>query len=364
MAAGSARTEWKAESMSGDVGAPAEAAASTADVAANVIDSFESVESTPVEVSDAPASESVEAAPVESTPETSAEVAKPELSPAAKFLEANGHKALKVDGRPNWLPIKTVEGMLGRFVEQQQSSWHEARTTLESERNTLKADLDELYSDVRGEPKAFLEKLAGADPRYRAFLEPQATPAPPSVPLAAMPDPDVQLPDGSRTYSIDGLKKLLEWNTSAVEARLLPKVDERLKPWQERDKQEQAAKAAEQATHAVRERTQKLIAEAQDWPGFKEHHNDILAALREDSAKAKAENRRPTLTLEGAYRQAVMPKMSADRNKMREELLKEINSSAASTPTVPRTGGGTPKPAIVETRDIAARVMARLENGG
>jgi DNA-binding ferritin-like protein len=83
--------------------------------------------------------------------------------------------------------------------------------------------------------------------------------------------------------------------------------------------------------------------------------------LQADTEQARAAGKRPTLSLDAAYRQAVLPKMTADRNKMREELLKEINGAAAKTPTT--THGGAEvvkKQGPADTRSIASRVIDQL----
>jgi len=63
------------------------------------------------------------------------------------------------------------------------------------------------------------------------------------------------------------------------------------------------------------------IAEAQTWPLFAEHEAEIVKALQGNDK----------LTLEGAYRQVVYPKLVADRTKMREEILKEVQKAPRST---------------------------------
>jgi type II secretory pathway component PulK len=251
--------------------------------------------------------------------------------------------------------------MIASGLKRGQDRWGTEKQTIEQERAQYRADLDEMYTDLRGEPKAFLEKLAQHDPRYRAFLETPAAPAQAVAPTAEMPAPDVTLHDGSQTYSLDGLKKLLEWNTANVEARLMPKLDERLKPWQDREKEAKAREEYEKAKSVASERARSMMAEAQNWPGFKEHEADILKALQADTEQARAAGKRPTLSLDAAYRQAVLPKMTADRNKMREELLKEINGAAAKTPTT--THGGAEvvkKQGPADTRSIASRVIDQL----
>jgi hypothetical protein len=337
-------------------------AESTADVATEVLESLESESSDVSSTVDSPEpshthtiSEPVVEAKMAETPA----VVVPPLSEEEKLLQEFGFKEhRREDGREHRIARSKVLQMIASGLKRGTEKWGAEKQTIEQERAQYRADLDEMYADLRGEPKAFLAKLAQHDPRYQAFLEPPAAPVAPVAPVGEMPDPDITLQDGSRTYSIDGLKKLLEWNTANVEARLMPKLDERLKPWQEREQAAKAREEGEKVTNAVREKTRSLIAEAQNWPGFKEHEADILKALQADTEQARAAGKRPTLSLDAAYRQAVLPKLQADRNKMREELLKEINGAAAKTPTTTHGGAeSVKKPGPADTRSIAARII-------
>jgi hypothetical protein len=69
------------------------------------------------------------------------------------------------------------------------------------------------------------------------------------------------------------------------------------------------------------QRVDLMIKEAETWPGFKENEADILKTLQADSS----------ISLERAYQKVVYPKLQTDRNKLREEVLKEINAQPRST---------------------------------
>ena len=57
--------------------------------------------------------------------------------------------------------------------------------------------------------------------------------------------------------------------------------------------------------------------------------------------------------------------LAADRNTMREELLKEVNGAARSSTAVARTGHEAPRaPGPLSTSQIAARNLDRLERSG
>lgn len=350
--------------------APDSAPSTTSEVAERVIADFEAqdTESTTLVAPD-PAKETALEAETPIEPVKAPEPAK-ELSEAAKFLIAQGHKLKKDDGRDVWLPAKTVEGMLERYAGQHKTGWDGARTQLERERDEARGYLENLKREVSGDARAYLEDLASVFPQYKQFLQPQAPAAPPAPPVSAqMPEPDLTLSDGSRTYSLDGLKTLLEWNTAQVESRLLPKVDERLKPWQER---EEKAKT-EAAQGQLRERHDQQMREAQSWPGFgqlpapgqplSDFQTEVLGELQKDTDAARAAGRRPSMTLRQAYLEVHARTLEKRANDARGVALKELNAAPKST-AVGRTGQETPRVTTgVSTRDIAERNLARLERG-
>lgn len=333
------------------------------DIAAQVVESSESPQAeTGTETAVA---SDVETATVTETPspEPKTEPTAAEISAARKFLQKLGHAETNKRGGNTYLPYLTVEKMLDKYAEEHRGTWETERTTLASQAQELQTYLDELRAGVSGDPKAFLSELANIDPRYKSFLEApaQAAPQAPAVDLSQMPDGDYQLPDGSRTFTLQGIKEqLVPWLVKSVEAGLLPKVDERLKPLTEREQQEQARAERQRVIAAVQERSHAQLTDAQTWPGFDAHKDDILKALQEDSAKAKAAGKRPSLSLEAAYRQVVIPKLIADDATKRGRLLKDINDAPKSTgisrgaetlrPTGPRS-----------TADIVRATVSKLE---
>lgn len=334
-----------AESVSSS---PAPQPSSTAAIAASVISDAEQADTSSAE------SGYVETPRVETTQTTvespPAAPTPAELSAAAKFLLKQGHKLKKDDGRDVWLPAKTVEGMLDRYVGEYRTTWDGERATLAEQAKQaeqLRSALEELRASVGGDPRAFLQELAGIDPRYQAFLPAAASAGP------DMPAPDLTLPDGSQTYSLKGLQALLEWNTARVEA----KMDERLKPITDREQQARIA-------DGLATKTRQQIEEAKTWPGFAEHEPEILKALQADTAAARAEHRAPRLSLEGAYRQVVIARLTEDNGKTRERLLKELQAAPTGT-ALPRQTADAPRTAGPRsTTEIARSVISKLESGG
>lgn len=282
-----------------------------------------------------------------------------ELSAAAKFLVSKGHKpGMREDNKSYYtrLPFPAIETMLKEYAESHSSTWTSEKTALEKARDEYKAHLDEMYADIKGDPRALVEKIAAIDPRYRALLEPPKQDQP-HVEMK-LPDPDAEW-NGAKTWSMEAFQKsVIPYIVEQAKAQAKAEAEGVLKPYKEREERDKAVSS-------LRERTQQQIAEAQSWPGWKDHEAEILKALREDSETAAKENRRPSLSLEGAYRQVVMGKMTADRQKLREELLAEINATAKTTPTV--TNGG-PAPMTpgkpLSNRDIVAKTLANLQKQG
>jgi len=333
---------------------------STADVASDVIDAFDATETTgghtetpsgdpPREQQDTPATEG---APVETPAKEPSEV-------EALLHKAGFTEPRRSDGRENRIPYSKVVKIIENGLKEGKGEFGARYQTLETEAQTLRGQIERLRAGVAGDTRQFLEEIASVDPRYRAFLEQQAAPVAPE-PVAEMPQPDIRLADGSTTYSLAGIQKLLDWK----DAQLEKKFDAKLQPLAERERQAQQRQQAEHVRQQLADQTRAQITDAQTWPGFADHEDAILKALQDDSAAAQRAGRRPMLSLEGAYRQVVIPTLAAERNKVREDVLKELNGAARST-AVPRAGSEAPRtPSGASTADIAARTLARLEGAG
>jgi len=330
---------------------------STADVASNVIDAFEQTETADsgIEVSGGtpePVAEPV--AEAQTTPEPVAP--SPEDAEIEALLGEFGFKdARKPDGREHYIPRSKVLKMIGSGLKRGQEKWTTERGVFEGQVAAMRGHLEQLRAGVAGDPKAFLSEIASIDPRYRAFLEPASQPAATRAadPDAEMPAPDLQLADGSATYSLEGLQKLLEWNTKRVESRL----EAKMKPWEDRDKQFQQA----QAQQELAQRSMAQIETAKGWPGWAEYEGDVLKRLQQDSAEAQRAGARPRMTLREAYLEVRGERLSTDHNKVREAVLAELKQ-APRGPAVSRQTVDAPRAVgPMTTQDIAARTLARLE---
>lgn len=162
----------------------------------------------------------------------------------------------------------------------------------------------------------------------------------------AKPEPDVDLGDGTFTYSKQGLEKLQEYYQSqtakALRAEFQPHIDA-IK--QQADAQKQA-RAAEDMRIRNQQTTDEAIAEAKTWEMAEENFDAIL----EESMKV--DKRHSALTaLSMAYNKVVFPKLKAEREQMRKDILAEQKKAAAKKTSVAISVGQTAR-----TKETAAPV--------
>lgn len=339
------------------------------------------------EVSDTPTEEPIESsdpapdAPTEETPaesEDSPAVASPAAKsnqPQDEFERLAGIQQTGIGGRENRIPYSRVkkitekavsevaEAALGRKLNAGEKPVDvvkayvakipelESRVTdYETRLNTV----GEFEQVMASEPQRFLQMLSRI-PAYKEFfdfveqaantLQPgQAAPAAspsqgqttqPTVPVTDdMPEPNEELPDGTKVYNMDGLKALMAWQAKQVEDRVTRKYEDRYKPieteWQEQ-------KRIEATLPVIRAQ----IAEAKTWPLFDDNEAEITRVLQLD----------PNISLEAAYRKVVFPKLVAERNSMRQNVLQEIKTAPVAT-SVPARAASKPVPPSAGPRSV------------
>lgn len=299
------------------------------------------------------------------TPEPAAEPAPSEpVGEIDSLLHAEGFtEPRRQDGRENRIPYSKVKKIIENGLKKGRTEWDTTKSQLERERDEYRTYVESFRTALSGDEKAFLSEVAKVDPRYARFLAEQA--APPQPQATQMPEPDVPLPDGGRTYSVEGLQKLIEW---AVDAKMLPKVEERLQPLTAREQERQQQIAQQRLEQETRQKVGQSIAEAQSWPLFgplaadgslTEFQSAVLAELKADSDRAAKAGTRPTMTLRQAYLEVYAKQQEPD--KIRERVLAELKSAPKST-SVGRATTDAPKaPGPVSIQDIAARTLDRLE---
>lgn len=331
-----------------------EAAPSTSEIAAQNFDAFESG-TDPGDEAPA-ASDPVSAPPIAESPRA-ATVSSEEQEIEALLGEFGFKDARKPDGREHYIPRSKVLKMIGSGLKRGQEKWTTERGVLESQTAELRHAMQQIAEGLKGDPEAILAEFAQVDPRWAAYRkgQPQAQTADPK------PEPDLDLGNGARTYSPDGLTKLLEWQVRQV-------VDSRLSPLEQQAK----IREAQQQDHARQQAVQRSIEDATKWPEFGAFAEDgsltpfqqaVLDTLQRDSQQAAREGRRPSMTLRQAYLEVYAEKRSTDESAVRERVLRELQT-AGKAPALSRSASEAPKATGPRTTsDIAARAMARLERG-
>lgn len=266
-----------------------------------------------------------------------AEVIDPALETPAQddFEKRWGIPAQSVTGRENRVPHSRVKTMV---TKAEQDGYKRGLKESEGKATPQLVEFQTKVKDYEGrlekvaqfehvlenDPKTFLGLLSQI-PAYKEFFDyigqlAQNQPAagqPAKVP-DGMPQPDQTLTDGTKVYSMEGLQSLLQWQAENVEKRVTQKVQKQYEPiekeWQNQQRMQQLVPVIE-----------KQIAEARTWPNFAELEPQIVKLLNADQS----------ISLERAYVKAyqeqVVPKMSADRNKMRTDILAELKQKPVSS---------------------------------
>lgn len=203
------------------------------------------------------------------------------------------------------------------------------------------------------------------DPRYVALIEARVKAAlaeqPKSPPVAAAPSarpkPDVLNADGSVGYSEEGFQAALAYERAEAVKEALAEMrreqDEKfgpvLKDREERAKYEASLSKMGKALNEARE----------ELPQFKEHETEIKAWL---NAQWQTPGGRRANLLQG-WKAVVLPKLQAERNKMRTELLEEINSKKEAA-IKPPASNGSPKAAPNGPRDLTEVINDSIRSSG
>lgn len=310
----------------------------------------EVTENAPEAVLEAPEAIS-ETEPEDSTLEVASPASKVDSSAVQdEFAKRHGLPAQRPGERENRIPYSRVKSIVAKAekeakdvaFKEYEPKLQEATTKLSQYEGTLQevAKFEQVMTTDRDKFLGMLSQV----PIYKDFFDQYRqlvefyqnaqTPAAGTQAAATgqpaegdgKPQPNEQLADGSWVYSEDQLDRLMEWRERQVEARITKQIEDRYKPietqWQAQQAQVQQQKYMNET---VIPQIQKQIDEARTWPMFKEHEEDITKILQSN----------PNASLEGAYRQVVFPKMTADRDKMRQELLKELQTAPVAPTSAP-----------------------------
>lgn len=308
--------------------------------------------------------ESVESAPVESTGDESTPVAadtgaapastQPRSGDSDELLSELGLKP-REDGREHRIPQSRVKEMRAKWETKARETAAAEWQVKVAEASRQAAEIEQgLHEAVMRQPEQFLRELVTVNPQiaqFLAFEQRKQEAAQMTAGGGEMPQPDVQLQDGSRTYSLKGLQALLEWNTGQVESRLA----ERYKPVEQTVEQFRETQRRQAAYQQSEQRVSVLYADAKQWPGFAEHETEIAAAFNGEFKDL------PTVdALNAAYRKVVVSKLIAGKNQTRQEVIKDLQGRPKSTALTGGAGAATETPRERSTSTIARDVLKRL----
>ncbi len=326
---------------------------------------------------------SAEAAGGESAPDEAARAAAAE----AEFTREFGVSRLRADGKENRLPLSAVQRIaatrekktIAALAKDLGIPEAEAKelTDLAKFQPRLKAGLEELqkpssrYTEleekdthysaiektINDNPEGYMRALAQMLPdKYGRFLsvfdqQSQQPHAQQPQSGAGMPQPNYQLPDGSMTYDLEGIKQYGEWVAAQAHAKAVADMDKRFKPIEEQ-------REATARLESSKQRIAQMRAEMSQQPEF--------SANEEAIAKLAIDNK---VSMKEAYYR-FMADRHANSNKeweakfaaQRASILAELKSAPAGT-SIPQdkvSGGGQQSEGRAKTtREIVAeRVKA------
>lgn len=267
-----------------------------------------------------------------------ARTSEPDAPEGDDFAKKFGVNANSVTGRENRIPYSRVKKIADRAAQEAKAA---AAKEHETKFQPKIAEYEAKVQDYEGrlgrvaqfeqilenDPKTFLNMLS-QHPAYKEFFEyvgkaintPAGTPAPEQRYLddKSMPQPDQQLADGTMVYSLEGLSKRDEWLARQVEEKAVAAAEARMaKRYEPIEKEWQSQQHMAKVVPVI----QKQIAEARTWPQFNENEADIVAVLKQD----------PQISLEGAYRKVVFPRLQSSRDEMRTSILAELKKQPVTT---------------------------------
>lgn len=245
-------------------------------------------------------------------------------------MEALGLKAIA--GKDNRIPYSRVVKILENARKQhgdKLAAEHRAALEAESKRYQEAQQRLQQYSvldqNIANNPDWYIAELARHLPAYQKYLAPQEQPKPAQ---STMPAPDVKFADGSPGYSSEQSQKLFDWIGQQAEERAFKRAEaayaQRIGPLEQQHK-------AQQYLQQQQSQIRQEVAELHEVWGEK-----LVEAHKDDIIKYREEH--PNTSLRVAAGHVLRPKLEADRNRQREEILKELEArpkAAAPTPAAP-----------------------------
>jgi hypothetical protein len=277
--------------------------------------------------------------------EASPSAAKPVEKPAAKPVEKDaamlareqrlkdlGLTPPKPGQKENRLPHSRVSTMVEKAYERGRNEVTAEVTTHKTRADEAEAREARLNLMADQDPDRFIEALAVANPSKWKPIQARLAGAPVAASASALaakpagtdkPKPNFKLPDGSMTYDEDGVQALLDWTTeravAQAEEKITKQFEARFGPI------EQSHKAVEFRNQQAPIIAAKLQKAREDWGAlFEADYKQAETTGKSDILTYQKANK---CSFEAACQAVLLPRLRADRNKMREELIAEINEA-------------------------------------
>lgn len=303
--------------------------------------------------------------PVDATAEPVATAADPVVDPLAdlsddldKELEGLGLKAAKEGEKENRIPYSRVKKIVAKALktrEEAQKLTLAEHTTKLTKAEARAAQLDNLERMADSDPDKYVQLLAAANPAYKKYVQQvgvEAAAAALAPKADPMPPPDTKYADGSEGYSQQGLQALLSWHSKQVEqnttTRIQSEYDKRFGPIEKDYQTQKMMQERIPVINAQISRAKTTWGEAL----FTANEPLILKALADNPNDSFAE----------VVATVLAPKMQANRDTMRADLLKEINTRpAAASTSVPAAAAVKPDSGPKSMEDVIRASMATIK---
>lgn len=278
--------------------------------------------------------------------------------------------------RARWWKKQLPYSLVHKTVTEREKKILEKHTgelkTFTDENTTYKTrftDVETVEKIISEKPDQYVRTLAHLFPdtygkMFAQILNPTAGQKTNQLPAiedpGAMPEPDYELPDGSKTYSLEGMKKKDEWTIKMAQKQMLeglkPQLDfldaqktEAQKANEKRQKDELVAQQHEAGIQAA----QKAVDLAKTWEGVTDENiNELLGVAAKLDARYD-----PIAALALAHQQLIIPKLKADRDKMHASIVAELKKKSVKSTAAGLTQSRVNQPVAAEqTTDLDERI--------
>lgn len=271
------------------------------------------------------------------------EVAKAEAAAKAvttdefdKLLDELGFRAPKKGQKVNRMPLDRVRARMKTALKKYAATRDTGVSELNTKLTAHQARIDEmdrveaLIKSSDADPanaRKYVELLAGFHPAFKAFLaEPQAPPLSADAEvqaaitkLGAKPGPDIDYKDGTFGYSPEQMEKREQWLSDMAEIKAEARAVRRMEPRLSSIEQERKT-AEQQAKDAPRIAAQLDVRRTMWGPHFVADEKKGY-----EGSEILAYQRAHKCSFDEATAAVILPKLIADRTKMRQDILAEFS---------------------------------------